>query len=158
MAGLAVSTLIFGAIRMVSGGDPDTMTKEWQEATNEYLKVRYSYFKDQKCYSKMAKLSTTGTKLRTYHGYLGRRLCRTGTRAKQTQKERLDFLKTRFVTLLLPIHEIIPRTSMSLSVLSMTYSSEYNGGHFPPSMKVECKAAEATMSFCTEQCILCYIH
>ena len=40
MAGLGVSFAFFVAIKAVAGGDPPTMTKEWQEATNEYLKVR----------------------------------------------------------------------------------------------------------------------
>ncbi|MCJ1442164.1 MAG: Cytochrome c oxidase subunit 5A [Stictis urceolatum] len=38
MAGLGVSFAFFVAIKAVAGGDPPTMTKEWQEATNEYLK------------------------------------------------------------------------------------------------------------------------
>jgi cytochrome c oxidase subunit 4 len=38
--GLAVSAAIFLAIHSFSRPPPKTMTKEWQEATNEYLKVR----------------------------------------------------------------------------------------------------------------------
>jgi len=37
---LAASAAIFGTIRYFAGPAPKTMTKEWQEMTNEYLKVR----------------------------------------------------------------------------------------------------------------------
>ncbi|OAX77538.1 hypothetical protein ACJ72_08162 [Emergomyces africanus] len=35
---LAISTAFFLAVRMVANPPPKTMTKEWQEATNEYAK------------------------------------------------------------------------------------------------------------------------
>ena len=38
--GIIVSLVIFTATRIFSGPAPKTMTKEWQEASNEYLKVR----------------------------------------------------------------------------------------------------------------------
>ena len=38
--GLAVSTVVFLVIHSFARPPPRTMTKEWQEATNEYLKVR----------------------------------------------------------------------------------------------------------------------
>ncbi|KAI9823119.1 MAG: Cytochrome c oxidase subunit 5A [Phylliscum demangeonii] len=38
MAGLGISVIIFVAIRMFAKPLPRTMTREWQEATNEYLK------------------------------------------------------------------------------------------------------------------------
>lgn len=38
--GLGVSAAVFGAMRAFAKPAPATMTKEWQEATNEYLKVR----------------------------------------------------------------------------------------------------------------------
>jgi cytochrome c oxidase subunit 4 len=38
-AGIAVSFALFVAIRMGAGPAPGTMNKEYQEATNEYLKV-----------------------------------------------------------------------------------------------------------------------
>jgi hypothetical protein len=38
--GVGVSFLIFATIRSFARAAPDTMTKEYQEATNEYLKVR----------------------------------------------------------------------------------------------------------------------
>lgn len=37
--GLGVSFVVFAAMRMVANPAPHTMNKEWQEATNEYLKV-----------------------------------------------------------------------------------------------------------------------
>ena len=37
--GVGVSFVIFMLIRMGAGGAPSTMNKEYQEATNEYLKV-----------------------------------------------------------------------------------------------------------------------
>jgi hypothetical protein len=38
--GVAVSFAMFAAIRSLSKGSPRTMTQEYQEATNELLKVR----------------------------------------------------------------------------------------------------------------------
>lgn len=37
---LAASLVIFGGLRLVAKPPPHTMTKEWQEASNEQLKVR----------------------------------------------------------------------------------------------------------------------
>ncbi|KAG9242245.1 mitochondrial cytochrome c oxidase-like protein subunit V [Calycina marina] len=42
MAGLAASFVLFATIRMFAGPAPSTMNKEWQEATNEYLKAQNS--------------------------------------------------------------------------------------------------------------------
>ena len=42
MIGVAVSGVLFGIVRYFARGTPRTMTKEYQEATNEYLKVRRS--------------------------------------------------------------------------------------------------------------------
>ena len=39
MIGVAVSFALFAGIRMGAKGSPGTMNKEYQEATNEYLKV-----------------------------------------------------------------------------------------------------------------------
>lgn len=39
MIGIGVSFVIFVAIRAFAGPGPSTMNKEWEEATNEYLKV-----------------------------------------------------------------------------------------------------------------------
>lgn len=42
MLGIGVSFVIFCLIRLAARPAPSTMNKEWQEATNEYLRVRYS--------------------------------------------------------------------------------------------------------------------
>lgn len=39
--GVAASFGLFVTIRMFAKGSPSTMNKEYQEATNEYLKVRF---------------------------------------------------------------------------------------------------------------------
>lgn len=39
MIGVAASGVIFGLTRYFAGGHPRTMTKEYEEATNEYFKV-----------------------------------------------------------------------------------------------------------------------
>jgi cytochrome c oxidase subunit 4 len=38
--GVTVAMLIVWGLRSSARGPPPTMTKEWQEQTNEYLKVR----------------------------------------------------------------------------------------------------------------------
>lgn len=43
IAGVAVSFALFCAIRMGAGPAPGTMNKEYQEATNEYLKVCFHF-------------------------------------------------------------------------------------------------------------------
>lgn len=40
---LAISSVIFFTVRSFAKSPPKTMTKEWQEATNEYAKVRFIY-------------------------------------------------------------------------------------------------------------------
>lgn len=40
-AGLVVSLVVFVTIRAFAGPAPSTMNREWEEATNEYLKVRH---------------------------------------------------------------------------------------------------------------------
>jgi len=42
--GVAVSFVLFCLIRMGAGPAPSTMNKEYQEATNEYLKVCFPLF------------------------------------------------------------------------------------------------------------------
>ncbi|GAO46298.1 cytochrome c oxidase subunit V [Saitoella complicata NRRL Y-17804] len=42
LGGLAASITLFLGIRSFAAGPPHTMTKEWQEATNEYLKEQKS--------------------------------------------------------------------------------------------------------------------
>ena len=46
MAGVSISLVIFMVIRAFAGEPPRTMNKEWQEATNEYLKVRVLITRD----------------------------------------------------------------------------------------------------------------
>lgn len=41
MIGIGVAAVIFFSIGAFARPPPHTMTKEWQEATNEYLKVRH---------------------------------------------------------------------------------------------------------------------
>jgi cytochrome c oxidase subunit 4 len=43
--GVGVSLAVFVAIRMFAKGSPGTMNKEYQEATNEYLKVCFPLFR-----------------------------------------------------------------------------------------------------------------
>lgn len=38
---MVASLLLFIGIRSLGGDPPSTMTREWEEASNEYLKVRY---------------------------------------------------------------------------------------------------------------------
>lgn len=48
--GMALSFGLFVAIRMGAGPSPSTMNKEYQEATNEYLKVRLSLHLCLECF------------------------------------------------------------------------------------------------------------
>ena len=41
MLAVGISCVIFWLIRLQAGAPPSTMTKEYQEATNEYLRVRH---------------------------------------------------------------------------------------------------------------------
>lgn len=38
---IVASAVLFGATRSFARQEPRTMTKEWQEASNEYMKVRW---------------------------------------------------------------------------------------------------------------------
>lgn len=52
LVGLLASAVIFGTSRMFAKPPPHTMNKEWQEAANEYLKVRDIHFScGQACYN-----------------------------------------------------------------------------------------------------------
>lgn len=42
--GVAVSAALFLSVHLFAKPPPRTMTKEWQEATNEYLKVSLHYY------------------------------------------------------------------------------------------------------------------
>jgi len=55
MAAVGVSGVIFAIIKYFSRGPPRTMTKEWQEATNEYMKVRFL-----PCFTDLMHLSCAG--------------------------------------------------------------------------------------------------
>ena len=46
MAGVGISFIVFLLIRTQAGPAPGTMNKEYQEATNEYLKVGFPFHKD----------------------------------------------------------------------------------------------------------------
>ena len=89
---LVVSFVIFATVRMFAGPAPSTMNKEWQEATNEYLRVWalisphfVSGNSQNKGEPEIYRLerrnqnanNTTGTKLRAHLRYLVRRLQRT---------------------------------------------------------------------------------
>jgi cytochrome c oxidase subunit 4 len=43
LGGIALTAVIFGSIRLAARPVPHTMSQEWQEASNEYLKVRFLY-------------------------------------------------------------------------------------------------------------------
>lgn len=43
MLGIGISAVIFWLIRLMARPAPSTMNKEYQEATNEYLRVRQSH-------------------------------------------------------------------------------------------------------------------
>lgn len=42
--GIGISFALFSTIRAFAKGSPSTMNKEYQEATNEYLRVSLSFF------------------------------------------------------------------------------------------------------------------
>lgn len=50
VVGVGVSLAIFATMRMFAKPAPHTMTREWQEASNEYLKVRTLSTTKPKCY------------------------------------------------------------------------------------------------------------
>lgn len=74
MAGVGASIGIFGAIRMAAKPAPHTMTKEWQEASNEMLKV--SFNADITWKSQLLTGASTATTLRPPHWYYLRGLQR----------------------------------------------------------------------------------
>lgn len=87
--GLAVSGVIFATIRAFAGPAPSTMNREWEEATNEYLKVR-----DAWCLGVGARGSGLltcvcgiGSKLRADYGYLVRGIRWAGTGAERAKEE-----------------------------------------------------------------------
>lgn len=79
MAAIGVSGVIFGIIRHFAGPPPRTLTGEYQEATNEYLKVRTrcssaSYACPGGGSAAHTDRLQTGAKGRAYHRCLERRL------------------------------------------------------------------------------------
>lgn len=74
-AGLLATFVIFGTMRMFAKPAPHTMNKEWQEAANEYLKVRIcqAFGRPLSRNFRLARTSIltldiiTGTKIRPYH-------------------------------------------------------------------------------------------
>lgn len=44
MIGVGASFVLFTGVRQFARGSPDTMNKEYQEATNEYLKVCLPFY------------------------------------------------------------------------------------------------------------------
>lgn len=116
MVGVAVSFVLFSIIRAFAKGSPGTMNKEYQEATNEYLKVcLLSLFPLLFCILVLRGLVcyvleeadrrsilliaeplligfVTGTKLRTDHRYLIRRLLGQRTSTESSQEERIKRL------------------------------------------------------------------
>ena len=71
MAGLGATAVLFFGIRAFAAGPPRTMTKEYQEASDEYLKVRLV---PAEVRTKPLTVSMTGIQGRAYHRYFGRRL------------------------------------------------------------------------------------
>ncbi|KAK0127915.1 Cytochrome c oxidase subunit 5A [Cadophora gregata f. sp. sojae] len=116
-AGIGATFVLFAGIRSFAKGGPSTMNKEYQEATNEYLKVClyvplfrylfemlvYSGRGGQMGYQKTGQMShmtvyyrqlltplpTTGTKLGTHLRYLIRRILRPRN-GPERSKEELD--------------------------------------------------------------------
>jgi hypothetical protein len=84
LIGLGVSLAIFATIRSFARPPPSTMTKEWQEATNEYLRVSAVY-STHRCYCSCSQLltrhATTEPEVGPVDGYLVRRLLGQGPRA-----------------------------------------------------------------------------
>ena len=85
MAGVAVSFGIFATIRSFAKGTPATMTKEYQEASNEYMKVRLHHadplrqssgHQSLRAWRQQKLMDVTGTKHRANLWYLLRGLLR----------------------------------------------------------------------------------
>ncbi len=62
-AGIAVSFVIFATLRLFAKGSPGTMNKEYQEATNEYLKVRFIHHLVLPCMLQMKRTEKRGRDL-----------------------------------------------------------------------------------------------
>ena len=102
MLAIGLSFVVFCLIRLAARPAPSTMNKEWQEATNEYLRVRYSphhltdalpnlVVTNERClgvpsYSQLTvEMFETEPKCRTHHRLVLGRLQRQGPSAEQTE-------------------------------------------------------------------------
>jgi len=91
MAGIAAAAVLFFSTRTFARGPPKTMTKEYQEASDAYLKVCFPSYRQGQCLPqplgrsawpmteelsarKVANVSAKGTKRRTHHWCFRRRL------------------------------------------------------------------------------------
>ena len=111
MLGVGASGVLFGTARFFARGQPATMTKEYQEASNEYLKVCYNLGEERvvvtlrprafdvglKQDTMLTVLRTTGPEGRAYHWCLlrGLRRCRYGPEQAGGQIDALHFVKGR---------------------------------------------------------------
>lgn len=85
---LGASALIFGAIRYGAGPPPKTMTKEWQEMSNEYMKVRkWRKLSQMGCHDAANTVYYTGSKDRSYHWCVVRGLRRPWYGSEQAWQE-----------------------------------------------------------------------
>lgn len=113
LIGVGVSFVIFASMRMFAKPAPSTMTKEWQEASNEFLKVGVLVvLLAPSCRQSLTSpLPATGPEVRPLDRYLVRRLLRPGPGP---------------VSLL---QGIIPiRFSLSIDATSYTGDDLYNAG------------------------------
>jgi hypothetical protein len=105
MAAIGVTGVIFGTARFFARGSPSTMTKEYQEATNDYLKVCTDRNLDgcspaasahtRTITLKTAMLTpslTTGPERRAHHWYLVRGLLRPRPGPEPPRREEIDAL------------------------------------------------------------------
>ncbi|KAL3421270.1 Cytochrome c oxidase polypeptide 5, mitochondrial [Phlyctema vagabunda] len=102
MAGVGVSFAVFVLIRAFAKGSPATMTKEYQEATNEYLLVSLYpspspslglQLESQGPLPGINVLTVnayTGSKLRAHQRYLIRGICRQGICPERAPEEGID--------------------------------------------------------------------
>lgn len=75
MAGLGATAVLFGGARYFARGSPPTMTREYQEATDEYLKVSFRrptlYFMGSRSCERVTNAPLLiGIQGRTHHWYL----------------------------------------------------------------------------------------
>jgi hypothetical protein len=103
MAAIGVTGVIFGTARFFARGSPSTMTKEYQEATNDYLKVRTHRTLDgcspvASAHTRtitpkttiLTQSSITGPERRAHHWYLVRGLLRPRPGPEPPRREEID--------------------------------------------------------------------